>query len=67
MFNCIGHMFVYFADDEVVVTDAAVGSHGKVGDSCKGGDKGCDDVEEAFLLGYILASVFALSLKDRER
>ena len=36
--------------DDLVLADAVTDGHGEVGDCREGGDEGCDDVEEAFLL-----------------
>ena len=35
---------------DLVVADAVTDGHGEVGDGGEGGDEGCQDVEEAFLL-----------------
>ena len=43
-------MLLGMLDGDLVLANAIVNGHGKVGDGSEGGDEGSQDVEQAFLL-----------------
>lgn len=50
---CVWNLLVVDGLSVGIVAHAVTSSHGKVGDECKGGNEGSEDVEETFLLGIV--------------